>query len=470
MTRILAFIENDIYVRNFISSGAFSRLYDEDFRVCGSDLITEMKDSLPAAVRGPDYQHIPRNMKVIYRSNVVSMRALQKRSSTFRLKTQQNLYTIKHSWLYSLMAQPPFFRKFRQFLLTKLSHNASLETILHEHRPELVIFPVTGVESTGVELVQFSKKYSFKTLFLVNGWDNVSSKGVFPVLPDYLGVFGPQNYIHAVQIQEMPPNRVFSLGCARYEDYFRAENAREKMFPFKYIVFAGATTACDEITPLRRCDRLLTEMGIEDIKILYRPHPWREARNPACDDLFRPEEFRHTMLDPQVEQSYYKEKKQKTESVNSRNFPALSYYPSLLNHALFVISPMSSMTLEASLYDVPTLVLANDDPYHKMPPRLQAEYTHFEGGEDVPGWLFAKDFEQMERLFRAMVTQLQHDHCEHRTYRPQLRLASRYFLYQDEKSYAERLHDLVQQILACQRQEDGCIAPVEAELPMAFVR
>jgi hypothetical protein len=94
------------------------------------------------------------------------------------------------------------------------------------------------------------------------------------------------------------------LGCSRYEVYFDSSISNEMIFPHKYLLFAGSTAPTDEITPLKLMDEALEEMNLMDCKIVYRPHPWREKRN--CYDVFNKQEYKHTILDPQVENDYYR--------------------------------------------------------------------------------------------------------------------------------------------------------------------
>jgi len=324
--------------------------------------------------------------------------------------------------------------------------NPSVEEIIAKHKPKLVIYPFTGVESTDIELINLSKKYGFKTFFLVNGWDNLSSKGILPMTPDYLGAWGPQGIDDAVNIHGMKSSRLILLGCARYEDYFKPGNADVEIFPFKYILFAGSTVPNDEITPLRMFEEALEEYGGNDIKVVYRPHPWREKRN--CFDEFEPDKYKHVIIDPQVADSYFGEKRKGSESSSSQNFPALKYYPSLVNRSLFMVSPMSSMTLEGALFDVPCLVMAHDDGCHKIPGSLQAKYKHFEGGDEVPGWFYVRRLDEMKPTFKKMLTQFKDDSPARRQYRPALSAAMSKYLYHDCRSYAERLDESVKMILA----------------------
>ena len=440
--RTLVFIENDIYSRNFAQAGAFDLLSDYGCALSEpGPHFDKLRDQVPSVV-GEYHRHYG-NIQLLRYANKIMSLALADESSTFRIKAET-------SWLGSYSAQEYCLAStkhpdvLRESFARRFEPNESLRAIIREHSPQLVIFPVTGVEATGTELVLLSQDYGFRTLFLVNGWDNLCSKGVFLRLPDYLGVWGQQSLVDAVQIQGMPQHRCILMGCSRYEPYFTMHaNCLNSPFRFPYILFAGATTPCDEIGALKICERLLAGSAI---KVVYRPHPWREKRK--CFDLFEKDGYNNVVIDPQVEEAYYGEKAKGTESVSSGNYPSLDYYPALLNHAMFIVSPMSSMTLEAALFDVPALILANDDGVHSIPASKQLEYHHFKGYEDMPGWVVAKTMAEFRLGFDGALIRWADESRDHRKFRPALSLATRRYLHQDGRTYAERLRDAVATILA----------------------
>lgn len=106
------------------------------------------------------------------------------------------------------------------------------------------------------------------------------------------------------------------------------------------------------------------------------------------------------------------------------------------------------MTLEAALFDVPCLVLAHDDGYHPIPGSLQAKYRHFEGGEEVPGWFFVKNLDELKAQFKMLLQRLKNETPSNREFRPVLSEAMKKYLYQDGRSYAQRLYQAVKLIEA----------------------
>jgi hypothetical protein len=455
MAQILAFVENDMYVRNFLSSGAFDELIARrGAKISPSELVSRegLRPWEAACVQG--YERHPRNRRVVFGFNKLALRRYRYLSSTFAIKARTGIpfgrYDLRervksHPWVYDRFVAPR--------LMSRISPNESLEAVILQERPALVLFPITGVESTGYELINLSRRHGFRTFFLVNGWDNLSSKTVFGALPDYMGLWGLQSRDDATRIHGLPERRGFLLGCARYEPYFRGGDFGGSPFTFPYAVFAGATTPYDELTPLRSLDRELTRLGVGEFKIVYRPHPWRDKR--ACDDLFKPEEFRHTVLDPQVERAYYDNKRTGQESVSARSMPDLNYYPALLNHASFVISPMSSMSLEAALFNVPAIVLANDDGIHAMSAHLLARFRHFEGGRQVQGWKFVDRLSELPAVLEQVYRATREDTPTHRSFAPQLARAMAPYLHMDERSYGRRLLDAVDSILEREGDDPG---------------
>lgn len=439
--KILALIDDNMYFRNFLKSGAFDKLFqNKEFKLSAAKQVNISGFNINKSKYLPTYIRNDNNKKVIFTFNQIAMRRYRNRSTTFDIKTKalkKDPYNLAVQFFFS---QPFIFEKTRQIILNKLKPNSSLEKIIRDFRPGLVILPMTGTESTSYELILLSKKYNFKTFFLMNGWDNLSSKCLFLLKPDFLGVWGPQQLSDAVTVQGMLPERCFLMGCARYEDFF-VNKPSKNPFSFKYILFAGTQTAHDEITPLRLFDKLIEKTKLKNVKLVYRPHPNREKR--FGDDFFEASEYKHTIMDPQVARDYYQNKDSGQESALSQNFPELDYNTDLLKHALFIISPMSSLILESALFDVPSLIPANKNDPNSISPFEHTRWQHFRGSEDVPGWFIGKDYKQIENLFLEMLKKFRNDSYGKRYFQGLLSPAMKKYLYFDDKLYADRLAESV---------------------------
>ncbi len=439
--KILAVLENDLYIRNFIISGAFDDLLkNKNFKICTSDLVTELKKDIPKGKHIGNYKRHEKNLGRVRVFLQISMKALSSKSSTFKIKSDAYIKNIKEKIINRIFSTPFTYPLAKNYFSENLEINRSLEKIIKKFKPDIVIFPFTGNESTGPELVILSKKYNFMTLFLVNGWDNLSSKGVFLFKPDYLGVWGQQQLVDAYDIQGIPPERCFLLGCARFEDYFKNLNPKS-IFKFKYILFAGAATANDELTPLNLLEKIMDQLRIADIKIMYRPHPWRHQRKSL--DFFDPEKYKHIILDPQVADNYIKINKSGVIGDANAFYPELDYYPKLLANALFIISPLSSILIEGAIYDVPSLVLAHPDPFNLIPASEQAKWHHFRGAREIYGWYFADSLKEIEEKFKKMLRIYKNDDLNKRLLRTILSNQIKKYIFFDNQSYSQRLKTVV---------------------------
>lgn len=442
--KVLAVVDNDLYLRNFVLSGAFDETFKNfDSILAISNAVEKLKPLISKKFKIKEYTRNEKNKSKVQVFNQISMRHLKHKSTTFQSKTQNYSPLLKEKILFNFFALP-FIYNLAKFIIQKqFLINPKLEKIIKKFNPDIVLFPTSGYEATGYELIKLSKKYYFKTFFLTNGWDNLSSKGVLLFKPDFIGVWGQQALYHAVKIQNMKKENCILTGCARYENYFDQTKGNTKIFPFNYILFAGSTTAADEITPLQILETALDRPKYKNIKIVYRPHPMRAPRKGF--DLFEQEKYKHIIIDPQVAPDYYRDKKEKTESGAAQNFPDLEYYPSLLKNCLFLISPLSSLIIESAIYNVPSLILAHQDPDNPIPASEQVKWEHFKGAKNIDGWYIAHDLKQMVNLFNKLLKKTINKNL-HKSGN-NLSKSIKKYLYFDNRSYSKRLSDYLEQII-----------------------
>ena len=162
-------------------------------------------------------------------------------------------------------------------MIRRLGVNADLERVLREVRPDLVLLPCSAYDPIGNDLARLAPSLGFKTLFLVDNWDNLSSKSIFWAKPDFLGVWGEQSRDHAERIHDIGRERVFLLGTPRFESYYAVDKTSPgtKAYPFPYILFCGSALAFDELSALRLLDDELSRRPdlYGGTKVVYRPHP-----------------------------------------------------------------------------------------------------------------------------------------------------------------------------------------------------
>jgi hypothetical protein len=449
--RRLVLITSDLYVRSFLQTNAFAAIEGDDTYFAASEAVTH-RDELEAL---PNYLGVvpdPLDRSAVYGWIRSVLQARYRfRSRTQRIKIAQTPWNTR--WRLKVQALPGLRQILIKRWLQPLGRNEELHRLLEEVRPDIIIAPSAGTDAVVVDAIRSARELGIETLVLVNGWDNVASKTGFSTRPDYMGVWGEQSVDHAVRYHRMPRENVFPMGVPTFRHHFAFDPARQPPpYPFPYVLFPGCALPFDELTALHALDDAVEALGEPGLKVVYRPHPWRQARN--CPDVFREEDFRNVVLDAQVRDAYLTSVGLDHTMGPDEFLPSLDYYPALIGHARSVISPLSTMTVEAAIIERPVVVLAYDDGVHIVPPSKVAEFDHFEGIDRIDGFEIVRELSELPAALRAAHEDRGDLH---------LRRQVRPWLYFDDRGYDERLGDLLAAIEA--RRAGGPRRPVAASAP-----
>ena len=440
--RILIVISSDLYIRNFMGTGAFSALEDHELYYLSTPLkhravLEQCHNYLGAIEVGPWRTRLYTEL-----SNVLLM-AYRHRSSTFRMKAETE-FLLRDRLKFTALAAPGLRGLTIPAIMRLAGEHRQLKQILLDVKPDLVVAPSAVTDPLLIDLARLGKRLGIPTLYLINGWDNLSSKLVFPENPDFLGVWGDQSVEHARTIHGMDRERVFPIGTPTFDHYFRlSKDLVSSPYPFRYVLFAGGSVPFDEISALQALEEAIETHGISWLKIVYRPHPWRQPR--TCFDVFEPARYRHVVMDEQVRASYVRTVQTKDYRGAKTFMPSLDYYPALLSHAELVISPLSTMIIESAICETPVLVIAYDDAVHRLAPHRRFQEEHFKGIETIKGFRICRNFTDLAKDFLELVQQRGRSDQAHAA-SPSMRQQIRHYLYHDDRTYAQRLRDVVNTI------------------------
>jgi hypothetical protein len=429
-------------VRQFIDSGAFDAIDDGDLHLVASRGGVAHPETRHRLERMPGYvgeveDPRPRAAAAYAHLSMVLLAALRRRSQTMREKFR--LWPWRYRVAYGLLALPGIRELFRRLAFRRAGLHAELARVFDRVKPQLLIAPTGGQDPLVWDGLRLARAHGVESLCLIHNWDNLSSKGAFPVRPNRLAVWGPQSVEFAQRIHGFPPENVTVLGAPSLDPYFHlTPGSTRPPFDFPYVLFAGCYARFDERRPLELLDRELTRAG-SDLRIVYRPHPQRQPR--AVPDRVDEDALHHVVIDPQVRDAYletfareYGSDGRPAERLRPL-FPSLDYYPGLLEHARFVICPLSTMIVESAIFDRRVLVIAYDDGIHPDSPARVLAYDHFGGMDRIEGFELAGSEEEMLASFARLVA----DPAPPRPLREQLG----WWLHHDERRYSERLAEIV---------------------------
>lgn len=319
-------------------------------------------------------------------------------------------------------------------LLFTIEDNLKLDLLFKFYKPSLVIVPTQGDDIGYWYVSNFCKKNNIRSLAIVDNWDNFSSRPHLDPKPDFYAVWSEQSKMHAKKFHNISSSKVFIIGSARHDSYFLLRNENLKSyFNFNYILFFesfGITDGLEELFDI--LDNILeSEKKLYgNLKLIYRPHPWQKRIKPI-----QIKRYKNIILDPQLKKNYEK-------NISSTSFqPDLSYYPSLIKNAEFIISSPTTMLIESLIFRKKILLLAYDKNKKYGNYDYIKNVEHFKNIEKNPAILICKNIENLKNNFFKIYNQknyfLEKKIDNHRNY---------YLDYIKNQPYTNRLNKIVQNL------------------------
>lgn len=279
------------------------------------------------------------------------------------------------------MFDTDLFNEFKLQTFDRLGAHQGIAAVLVDVQPVAVIVPTSLLDPFCNEVLWLTEERRLTSFIIQSGWDNLSSKGILFHKPDFVGVWGPQSRKHAVSIQGVEEKETVLLGAPHYEALRYDPEVRasiRKSYGIednrKLILFGGSFRQFDETTALRRIEEEIDRRGW-NVTVLYRPHPYRLDRAEEGD--FFETQWKHVIFDEEMRDRYRASKKEAGYIKRERPLYSMSYLAGVLAAVDAVISPMSTLLIEAMIMGRPTLAIAYSDAHHGYGVGSAAEMTHF---------------------------------------------------------------------------------------------
>lgn len=287
-------------------------------------------------------------------------------------------------------------------LLAGLEPLPELVELFDQLRPLFVIIPTSLLDLFCNDVLLACKEEEVACVVLQSGWDNLSSKGIILDMPTLLCTWGPQSSRHANEIQMMPALRVRDVGSPHYEQLRPADSAQIAQVRAglgvgpgdKLVMFGGSFRQFDETGVLERLDAAIEAGGLGRVKIVYRPHPWRADRQDE-DDFFQ-RTWKHVIFDPDMKDRYVRARQERGYLKREVPMFDMAYLARLLSSVDAVISPMSTLLIEALIMQRPTMAIAFGDGKHTHNPSVTAQMTHFAEIRKSPALVWCDDSARLE--------------------------------------------------------------------------
>jgi hypothetical protein len=271
-----------------------------------------------------------------------------------------------------------------------IASDAGIEAFLRAEQPDvLLVTPLINFGSYQADYVKSGMALGIPTGFPVFSWDNLSNKGVMHVIPDRMFVWNELQRTEAVEMHDVPADRVVVAGAPRFDDFFAMTPATSRaqfcgqhgLDPSQPIV----TYLCSsefvagremEFVPLW-IDEVRKAPALASCNILVRPHP-RERKHWK---KFQPGRPRVAVSLPQA-----------------LNSDQLLF--DTLTHSAAVVGLNTSAQLEAGIVGTPVLTILAPEFAEGQQGTLHFQYLLRERGGFVD---VAPDFDGHRRQLTAAV-------------------------------------------------------------------
>jgi hypothetical protein len=267
---------------------------------------------------------------------------------------------------------------------------------LFQENFDLIIIPSSAHELDAYKQILYARNCGIKSLVAIENWDNLSSKAVFPILPDFATVIGKTSVEYAISIHGLQKNSIFPIGIPRFENY-RNQNFRkiEKSITRTKIsikvVYLGFSLAHDELRLLNDLNVNLTQICPDiDFNITHRKHPFAQPRYNYVDGRVTRETTQNS----------------DTPKMLSKLLPQIGpEYLSQLSKYDLVISTPTSMAIECMLLNLPIIIDGTDDGLHRTSAgKSLKNYLHLTDLMKIEGLSIAKDVKNLAQLCKEFTT------------------------------------------------------------------
>jgi len=385
--KTLIVISNSFHLRSVVESGLLTRM-DESV-----EIILALENSLSSNL--PIFQartlYFSTSRVNLFFSNLIMDSGTWKfrnLSSSFRYRIQRKLrgdvlfYKLKKT---SKIKFPFRYTRnlLRYILLGNLLSNYMLKLIyellqkredevtkiLGDTNPDVVLIWSQTLDPVSSAFIYNSQKLSIPNLLVTDNWDNLFSKTVFPISPDYVGCFGVQSADFGSKLHGIPRERFFEIGSARFEVY----RGLPQETPRSLILFAGSSMPEDDENILRIIDAVRVEKADEgnpeELYWRYRRHPAPQHTISNFESLFPNVEFTNRIKD-----------------ARKIEWPSLQDSVTELTNTRVAICMPTSYLLEALVCEVPVIIPVFTNMYGLTSARaLMESLAHLKNVDKLPG-------------------------------------------------------------------------------------
>jgi CDP-glycerol glycerophosphotransferase (TagB/SpsB family) len=289
-----------------------------------------------------------------------------------------------------ILAFVPFLRNFLRWYFNKrfqgdlLKVQNSEKNFFRNLNCSIIVFPTSGADLLAFELLALSRLENKKNIFVIENWDNLTSKTTFPFNPDYITVMGQKSVKQAQVVHGFDLKNIAVTGLPRFEQYGNSRrflSSKSDDEKLTRILYLGFSLPYNETRIVNIIFQYLTaNYKSTEFEMGYKPHPLRQPR------------FIEEAINTGGLHGFTGLKVWNEAVSDTKRLPSISEeYISFLSSFDIIITTPTTMALEAMLLRIPIIIDSIDDGIHlTCPSHAMNSYLHLEDLKEIPEVRIAK--------------------------------------------------------------------------------
>ena len=331
-----------------------------------------------------------------------------------------------------------FFWLWSRVAISKICKNCGLADLAVQQSPDVIVILMQRQAGFVVAAIDAGARAGIPTLLIPVKWDNASSKSPLVKKPTRMLVYNQQLVEVCSRMHKMPVTSIIAIGSVEVgaKKTFAAPSQPEN------LVLIGSTADSSSSAPWLNCvSNVLSRISQpkNQIKTIWRPYPTGDSKS-----LNFMNEFVASHKQIELDDDIKRGMSHRAQSISFDDVSSAYFrYCELLNSAVAVVSEGTSAIVDSRARGIPVIL-----PAFKKDAVISSQwcnlsgYEHLRGLRTTTGVFIAEDETELERLltdFLANPRRIEPDNSGEN-------------IFVDERSYAQRLLDAVDEVLAKKRK------------------
>ncbi len=327
-----------------------------------------------------------------------------------------------------------FFWFWSRVAVSKICKNCGLSEVAVQQSPDVIVILMQRQAGFVVASIDAGTQAGIPTLLIPVKWDNASSKSPLVKKPTRMLVYNQQLVEVCARMHKMPATSIIAIGSV---EVGAKETIVATSLP-ENLVLIGSTADSSSSAPWLNCvSKALSRISqpTNQIKTIWRPYPTGDSSNLSFMNEFVKAHSQIELDDDIKRGMSHRAQSISFDDVSSAYFR----YCDLLNSAVVVVSEGTSAIVDSRARGVPVIL-----PAFKKDAVISSQwcnlsgYEHLRGLRTTTGVFIAEDENELERLLIDFLTNPRRIEPDN----------SGENIFVDERSYAQRLLDAVDEVLA----------------------